>query len=81
MRRAYAVRVGPLEIIIVVVWFGSLLWALIDAASRPSEHWRAAGESKVFWIIVILLLQVIGALAYLLWIRRKLTGGGRPATS
>jgi hypothetical protein len=78
---AYAVRMGLPEIVIVVALLGLFLWALIDAVSRPEEQWRSAGESKWVWIILILVLQFIGPLAYLLWIRRKLPPPpGQPAS-
>jgi len=64
------------------------LWALIDASIRPEPAFKAAGQSKVLWIILpivgILLLLVVGGVLgviYLAAIRPKVkavegVGGG-----
>jgi hypothetical protein len=46
---------GEQGLIIVLLVVGSLvaaLWALIDAATRPESDFRAAGQSKVLWIVL-----------------------------
>jgi hypothetical protein len=54
------------------------LWAIVDAASRPSGAFMAAGSSKSLWISLILitwlLTVIIGfvlAVAYLASIRPR----------
>jgi len=55
------------------------LWALIDAATRPSAAFAVAGSSKLTWILLIVILTlltgIIGlvvSVVYLVSIRPKL---------
>jgi hypothetical protein len=55
------------------------LWAIIDAASTPSEIFRDAGSSKALWISVISVLYLLNvypgiilAIVYLSIARRRL---------
>jgi hypothetical protein len=55
------------------------LWAIIDAASTPSNTFRDAGSSKTLWISAISVLYVLAvypgiilAIVYLSTIRRRL---------
>jgi hypothetical protein len=67
--------------IFVLVAFASFvvaLWALVDAAIRPQAAFRAAGQSKVLWIVLplvgIILFAVVGGIlgvVYLTAIRPK----------
>lgn len=61
-----------------IVFLGVSIWAIIDAASRPSEAFVAVRESKALWLTLIaiftLSLAIVGfilALVYLLSIRPK----------
>lgn len=63
---------------LLVVFLGVSIWAIIDAASRPSEAFTAVRESKALWLTLIaiftLSLVIVGfilALVYLLSIRPK----------
>jgi hypothetical protein len=58
---------GLLSLIGLVVW----LWDLIDAIGNPS----LSGNEKLIWILVIIFLNVLGAILYLL------IGRGRRAAS
>jgi len=67
-----------LFILLVPVSFGLALWASIDAATRPDEAFRRAGQSKVLWIILSIggafLLGPVGGvlgIVYLAAIRPK----------
>ncbi len=67
-----------LILLLIPVSFGLALWALIDAASRPDEAFRQAGQSKVLWIILpivgFVLLGFVAAIlgiVYLAAIRPK----------
>ncbi len=67
---------------LVIVFLGVSIWAIIDAASRPSEAFVAVRESKAMWLTLIavftLSLFVVGfilALVYLLTIRPKVKNG------
>jgi Phospholipase_D-nuclease N-terminal len=44
-----------------VLW----IWMLVDAVQVPDDRFYRSG-SKVVWIVVIAVLQVFGALAYLI---------------
>ena len=55
-------------------WLANLaliVWAVIDAATKPDSAWRAADQSKVVWILVAIFLPIAGPLAYLIAIRPK----------
>lgn len=63
---------------LLIVLLGVSLWAIIDAASRPTEAFVAVRESKALWLTLItiftLSLVMVGfilALVYLLSIRPK----------
>lgn len=65
---------------LLVVFLGTSIWAIIDAALRPPEAFVAVGDSKALWITLIavftLALGVVGfilALVYLLSIRPKVS--------
>jgi uncharacterized membrane protein YwzB len=67
-----------LIILLLPVFLGVALWALIDAAIRPDAAFRAAGQSKVLWIILpivgIFLFVIVGGIlgvVYLAAIRPK----------
>jgi hypothetical protein len=65
---------------LLVVFLGTSIWAIIDAALRPPEAFVAVGDSKALWITLIsvftLALGVVGfilALVYLFSIRPKVS--------
>jgi hypothetical protein len=65
-------------IALLIVFLGTSIWALVDAALRPPEAFVAVGDSKALWITLIaisaLALGIVGfilALVYLLSIRPK----------
>jgi hypothetical protein len=64
---------------LLVVFLGTSIWAIIDAASKPREAFVAVGDSKAMWITLIavftLSLGIAGfilALVYLISIRPKI---------
>lgn len=63
-------NLGPTELIIILA-FLLPVWGIIDAALRPNSAWQAADQSKVLWIVLIIVLWFIGALVYLIAIRPK----------
>lgn len=71
---ALAVAVATLACIPI----GVSLWALLDAARRPSWAWALAGRRQVLWLAVILfgVLTVVGGLAvssyYLVSVRPRI---------
>jgi hypothetical protein len=71
---------GPDGLIVVIALVGLAipLWAIIDAASRPTGAFRAAGSSKGMWISLIVvfwfftgLIGLILAIVYLASIRPR----------
>jgi len=57
---------------------GDPLWAIVDALSRPSGAFKAAGSSKGMWVALILvfwlltgLIGVVLAVVYLAAIRPR----------
>ena len=60
----------------VIAWLVVWIWALQDAGRYTDEEWRAAGESKTTWFLLILVLQFFGTLFYLLSVRPKLLAVG-----
>jgi hypothetical protein len=64
--------------IILVVTLVLPIWAVVDAASRPSSAFRAAGSSKALWITLIVVfwfltgfIGMILSIVYLASIRRR----------
>jgi len=49
--------------VLALVELGLLVWALIDLARRPAE--RVAGGSRLLWLLLCLLVQLIGPALYL----------------
>jgi hypothetical protein len=49
----------PIFIIQVILW----VVALVDLAKRE----KVKGGSKVVWVIVIILLEILGPILYLVW--------------
>ena len=45
--------------IIGLVGFAIPIWAIVDAASRPSGAFSAAGSSKAMWISLIVIFWLI----------------------
>lgn len=56
----------------IIVWLSVWVWALVDAGSRGEEQWQRVGESKTMWMLLIIVLQFFGTIAYLWMIRPKL---------
>jgi hypothetical protein len=48
------------------------IWSLVDLLRRPDQQYAAAGQSKVVWLLVVLIGHFIGALIYLLVARPQL---------
>jgi Phospholipase_D-nuclease N-terminal len=53
---------------LMVLWLGSL----VDALRRPDAQWKAAGQNKILYVVLILLLGWLGALIYAAVPRRAL---------
>lgn len=71
-------NLGAPELLILLfgaVPYAVIIWALVDAATRPDWAWERSGQNKALWIALLavgLLLCAIGfvlALVYLLSVR------------
>lgn len=51
------------------VWW---LLVLIQALRVPDHDWEAAGQSKILWVLVMVLLGVLGTILYVLIARPAL---------
>ena len=60
---------GPILVLLVLGVFP--VWATLDAALKPDASWQAAGQSKIVWVLVCLLLSIFGSIAYVIAIRPK----------
>lgn len=49
------------------------IWGIVDAARRPEAEWASANQNKVVWIVLQVGLGAIGAIAYFMAVRPKLT--------
>jgi len=61
----------------IVVIFGSLAFmivALVDIVRRPDWQWKLAGQEKVLWIILVLVVNFLAIPSFIYWfsIRKKL---------
>jgi len=68
-------NLGPTELIMMLFMLALFvipIWGIVDAAVRPQPVWTVAGQSKVLWIILQLVLGILGAIIYFVAIRPKL---------
>lgn len=65
---------GLMELVIIVFVFGSLgvwAWGLVDVLKHSEQEWRAIGQDRTTWMLVIMFAGVLGAAAYVLAVRPK----------
>ncbi len=60
-----------------VVIIGSLVMmivAVVDIVKRPDWQWRLAGQEKVLWLLLVILVNILAVPALIYWfvIRKKL---------
>lgn len=51
----------------MVIWVGGFalwIWAIVDVARTPDHAFGMTGREKVNWILVVVLVQIIGALIW-----------------
>ncbi|MFI4991566.1 MAG: PLDc N-terminal domain-containing protein [Solirubrobacterales bacterium] len=51
--------IGVLLIVVAAV-------AFLDAVRRPPSQWIEADRNRAFWLVMIVLMNVIGVVAYLI---------------
>lgn len=65
--------VGSLAVLAVIVIVAALwLWSLADALRTNDQTWKAAGQNKLVWVVVIVLLGPLGPVLYLAVPKRAL---------
>ena len=37
-------------LLLAIVEFAVVVWAIVDAARRPSWAWKRAGQNKIVWV-------------------------------
>jgi hypothetical protein len=74
--------IGTSEVVLVLALGLAMtaLWlvALVDALRIPDSVWDRAGQSKLLWVLVVVLAGVIGALLYAVMARPAL-GRAQPS--
>jgi|GEM_PF-1352166 len=63
----FALVILALAVISLVLW----VWALIDAIRNPA----LSDTERIIWVLVIIFLQVLGAIVYLIVGRKKGVAG------
>jgi hypothetical protein len=67
--------------ILLIVWFliiiGSLVMmilALVDIVRRPEWQWKLAGQEKILWLLLVILVNFLAIPSLIYWfnIRKKL---------
>lgn len=48
----------------VIAGLGLWLWSLVDALRIKDQIWDAAGQNKLVWTFVIILLNLLGSILY-----------------
>ncbi|HUY66846.1 MAG TPA: DUF2510 domain-containing protein [Acidimicrobiales bacterium] len=74
---AFGVGLVVLFVLYLVVIVGSLVMlvvALVDIVRRPDWQWKLAGQEKVLWVLLVVLVNVFAIPALIYWfrIRKKL---------
>jgi hypothetical protein len=64
-------------IVLVAVSIGSLVFfimAIIDIAKRPDWQWKMAGQEKILWLLLVILINFLAIPSLIYWfsIRKKL---------
>ena len=60
---------------LVVLW----VWMLIEALKTPAATWEAAGQNQLIYILLMIILGIIGTVAYYFVARPALRATARPA--
>jgi hypothetical protein len=61
--------VGLVFFLLAMVWvFGGIaiwIWAIVDVVRQPEHAYRMVGREKSNWVLVVALVQILGALIWL----------------
>jgi hypothetical protein len=60
-----------------------LIIALIDIAKRPDWQWKIAGQEKILWFLLVILVNFLAIPSLIYWfnIRKKLIAVERAAAA
>ncbi len=83
---AFGAGLIVLFVVYGVVILGTLVMfvvALVDIVKRPDWQWKLAGQEKVVWILLVILVNFLAILPLVYWfnIRKKLIAVERAAAS
>jgi hypothetical protein len=73
----FGIGLGIIIFVWVVVGIGSLVMlvvALVDIVKRPDWEWKLAGQEKILWIVLVVLINFLAIPSLIYWfnIRKKL---------
>jgi hypothetical protein len=79
-----ALGIAFLVILYIVLIFGSIAFfiiALIDIVKRPDWQWKLAGQEKILWLLLVILINFLAIPSLIYWfsIRKKLVAVERAA--
>jgi hypothetical protein len=66
--------------LLAIAGFAFWIWALVDCIRVPDDSMYQSG-TKLVWVLVIVLLQVVGAIIYLAVGRPRNPAGSQPHRS
>lgn len=72
--------VGVIELMVMALGASLLLVPLLTLAAiaiQPSDEWRASGHNRIVWILLVLLLPVVGSIAYFIAVHRDVSTANR----
>jgi hypothetical protein len=70
-----------LAVVLFLVFLGLGVWwlvVLIEAVKIPDPVWDAAGQNKLLYVVLMVVLGAIGSLVYVLVARPPLRAAGAP---
>lgn len=69
-----------LLLLIPLIWLAAFVYwivAIVEVAQVPGWQFRAVGSDKTVWVLIVVLLQIIGALIWLFAKRSAVLGAAR----
>jgi hypothetical protein len=72
-----------LYFIVIIGSIAMLIVALVDIVKRPEWQWKIAGQEKILWLLLVILVNVLAIPALIYWfnIRKKLIDVERAAAA
>ena len=64
-------------VLVIAISIGSLVFlilALVDIVKRPDWQWKLAGQEKILWLLLVILINFLAIPSLIYWfnIRKKL---------